>query len=461
MTTYYDAIIIGAGQAGPSLAGRLVAAGQKVALVERHRLGGTCVNTGCTPTKTLVASARMAHLARRAGDFGVDIVGDVSVDMTRVMKRARSVVSASRQGLEAWLDGMENLTLLHGHARFSGPRSLIIDEDVISAERIFINVGGRPAIPAIEGLDKIKYLTNADMVRLERVPEHLLVLGGSYIGLEFAQMFARFGARVTVIERGERLIGREDPEIADAVRHILEAEGITILTGADCIGLAPDGAGICATVRHGADETIVSGSDVLVALGRRPNTDDLGLEKAGIAVDKRGYITVDSFLETSAKGIFALGDCNGRGAFTHTAYNDHEIVAANILNGEKRHVEDRVAGYALYIDPPLGRAGLSEAEAKKRGLNVSVSSRPMANVARARERGETQGLMKLVADADSGLLLGGAILGPGGDEAIHALSNMISMGAHITDLEWAVPIHPTVAELLPTLANGLQSAAVR
>ncbi|AJY44552.1 FAD-containing oxidoreductase [Martelella endophytica] len=454
----FDAIIIGAGQAGAPLAARFAAEGQTVALIERHLVGGTCVNTGCTPTKTMVASARAAHVARRAADFGVDIAGAITVDMKRVQARTADVAGASRKGLEGWLEGLDKVSLLRGHARFEGPDRIALGDEILTAGKIFINVGGRPTVPDIEGLADIAYLTNSDMVGLDRLPEHLLVLGGSYIGLEFAQMLARFGAKVTVVERGERLIGREDPEVSDAVRGFLEDEGVTVMTGAECIRLSRDGGQITMHADCGGDTRTATGSDLLVALGRRPNTDNLGLEKAGVTVDKRGYITVGSGLETSVPGIFALGDCNGRGAFTHTAYNDYEIVAANLFDGESRSVDDRIAGYALYTDPPLGRAGMSEAQAVKAGHRVLVSSRPMSNVARAKEKGETAGLMKLVADADTGKLLGGAILGPGGDEAIHAVLNLINMGATAKDLQWAVPIHPTVSELLPTLAGGLSPA---
>jgi len=452
----YDAIIIGAGQAGPPLAARFAAEGRKVALIERHQVGGTCVNTGCTPTKTMVASARAAHMARRAADFGVDIGGGISVDMKRVQARTAEIAGASRSGLESWLSGLDNVTLLRGHARLTGPDRVAIGDEVLTAPKIFINVGGRAAIPDIEGLSDVPYLTNSDMVGLDRLPRHLLVLGGSYIGLEFAQMFARFGSKVTVVERGAHLIGREDPEVSEAVRGFLEDEGITVMTGADCIRVERQADGIVMHADCGGETRTVTGSDLLVALGRKPNTDDLGLDKAGVATDGRGFVTVGSDLQTSQPGIFALGDCNGRGAFTHTAYNDYEIVAANLFDGEGRSVDDRISGYALYTDPPLGRAGMSETEAKKAGHNVAVASRPMTNVSRAKEKGETAGLMKLIADADSGKLLGGAILGPGGDEAIHAVLNLINMGATAKDLQWAVPIHPTVSELLPTLAGGLE-----
>lgn len=452
----FDAIIIGAGQAGPPLAARFAVAGQKVALIERHQVGGTCVNTGCTPTKTMVASARAAHVARRAADFGVDIGGGISVDMKRVCARTAGIAGASRAGLESWLSGLDNVTLLRGHARFEGPDRVALGDEVLTAPKIFINVGGRAAMPDIEGLADIACLTNSDMVGLDRLPDHLLVLGGSYIGLEFAQMFARFGSKVTVVERGAHLIGREDPEVSDAVRGFLEEEGITVMTGAECIRVERRGDGIALYADCGGETRMATGSDLLVALGRKPNTDDLGLEKAGVAIDERGFVIVGPGLETSQAGIFALGDCNGRGAFTHTAFNDYEIVAANLFDGENRSVDDRISGYALYTDPPLGRAGMSETEAKKAGHNVAVASRPMTNVSRAKEKGETAGLMKLIADADTGRLLGGAILGPGADEAIHAVLNMINMGATANDLQWAVPIHPTVSELLPTLAGGLK-----
>jgi pyruvate/2-oxoglutarate dehydrogenase complex dihydrolipoamide dehydrogenase (E3) component len=447
----FDAIVVGAGQAGPPLAGRLTAAGMNVALIERHLVGGTCVNTGCMPTKTLVASAYAAHLARRAGDYGVTIGGPIGFDIAKARGRATRVTEDSRAGITARLETMAGLTFLRGQARFEGPDRLRVGEDVLTAPRIFLNVGGRAFVPDLPGVDSVPFLDNSSLLALEELPEHLLIVGGSYIGLEFAQIYARFGSKVTVVERQPRLIGREDEEVSDAIRAFLEAEGIAIRTGAECIRLmAADGRpALGLDCREGPPE--VTGSHILLAVGRIPNTDDLGLDAAGIESDARGYIQVDDRLATNVPGIWAMGDCNGRGAFTHTAYNDHEIIAANLLDGADRKLSQRIPAYALSVDPPLGRVGLSEAEARKSGRPVLVGRWPMAKVGRAIEKGETAGLMKIVIDAETRKILGAAILGTGGDEAIHGIADMMSAGATADQLRWAVPIHPTVSELIPTL----------
>jgi len=450
----FDAIIIGAGQAGPALAGRLSDAGLSVAIIERHHVGGTCVNTGCRPTKTLVASAYAIHTAQRGADYGFS-AGPVEVDMKAVAARAEKIIRDGRAGNENWLLGMANVELIRGHARFESSIVVSVDGERLTAPRIFINVGGRAVVPDMPGVDQVPILTNTDIVALDTLPRHLVVIGGSYIGLEFAQMYRRFGAEVTVVERMDRLITREDPDVSDAVRQILEAEGITIRTGADCIGFARSGENIEVRVDCAEDAHPIVASHVLMAVGRRPNTDDLGLGAAGVAVDERGYITVDDRLETSVPGIWALGDCNGRGAFTHTAYNDFEIVAANLLDGEDRRVSQRLPGYALYIDPPLARVGMTEAEAAKSGRRLLHSKRPMSHVGRAVEKGETQGFMKVVADADTRRILGAAILGTSGDEAIHGILDMMNADQAIETLRWAVPIHPTVSELIPTLLLDL------
>ena len=458
MSREFDAIIIGAGQAGPSLAGRFTAAGMKVALIERHLVGGTCVNTGCMPTKAMVASAYAAHLARRAGDYGVSVGGGIGIDMKRVHARAAKVTLDARSGLESWLAGMENLTLIRGHVRFTGPHAVEVNGDMLAAPRIFINVGGRAARPDMPGIDEVKVLYNTDMVALDQVPRHLVVVGGSYVGLEFAQMFRRFGAEVTVVEMGPRLISREDEDVSAAVKDILEREGIVVRLDAECVRFEPQRDGIKVGLRCADEPRDAVASHVLLAVGRRPNTDDLGLDRAGIARDARDFITVDERLSTNVEGVWALGECNGRGAFTHTAYNDFEIVAANLLDGEDRKVSDRVVGYALYIDPPLGRAGMGEAEARKAGLSVLIGTRPMTRVGRAIEKGETLGFMKIVANAETGRILGAAILGPGGDEAIHGLLDAINVGTPYRDLQWAVPIHPTVSELIPTVIGEMQQS---
>jgi pyruvate/2-oxoglutarate dehydrogenase complex dihydrolipoamide dehydrogenase (E3) component len=457
MTRSFDAIIVGAGQAGPALAGRLTGAGMQVALIERHLVGGTCVNTGCKPTKTLVASAYAAQMARRAADYGLKL-GPVGIDMPAVAARAHKVIVDSRTSNEEWLAGMAGLTFLRGHARFEAPGRLRVGDDILTAPRIFLNVGGRAAVPDMPGVSEVPYLTNSDIIGLEAVPDHLIVVGGSYIGLEFAQMYRRFGARVTVVEMGPRLIGREDPDISDAIRAILESEGITVRTDACCIRLANSEGGITVGVdcTEGAPE--VSGSHVLLAVGRRPNTDDLGLDKAGIETDAKGYIKVDDRLAANVAGVWALGDCNGRGAFTHTAWNDYEIVAANLLDAADRRVSQRIPGYALYIDPPLGRVGMTEAQARASGRPLLLSTRPMTRVGRAVEKGESLGFMKLVADADTKRILGAAILGTGGDEAIHGILDMMNADQPLATLQWAVPVHPTVSELIPTLVGDLRPA---
>ncbi|NII54454.1 FAD-containing oxidoreductase [Luteibacter sp. SG786] len=457
MTRSFDAIIVGAGQAGPALANRLTGAGKTVAIVERHLVGGTCVNTGCKPTKTLVASAYAAQLARRGAEYGVG-VGAVSIDMPTVAARARKVILDSRKGNEDWLAGMPGLTLIRGHARFVAPRRLEVNGETIEAPQVFLNVGGRANVPDFPGVDEVDYLTNSTIIPMESVPEHLVVVGGSYIGLEFAQMYRRFGAKVTVVEQGPRLVQREDEDVSAEIRAFLEGEGIEVRTDACCIRLArhPNGVSVGVDCTDGSPEVV--GTHVLLAVGRRPNTDDLGLDKAGIAVDERGYIKVDDRLATSAEGVWAMGDCNGKGAFTHTAWNDYEIVAANLLDGGDRKVSDRILGYALYVDPPLGRVGMTETQARASGRPLLVSKRPMTRVGRAVEKAETHGFMKVVADAETKQILGAAILGTGGDEAIHGILDMMNAKASIGTLQWAVPIHPTVSELIPTLIGDLQPA---
>jgi pyruvate/2-oxoglutarate dehydrogenase complex dihydrolipoamide dehydrogenase (E3) component len=458
MSQTFDAIVIGAGQAGPPMAGRLTAAGKTVAVIERKLFGGTCVNTGCTPTKTLIASAYAIHTARRGGDYGFSIDAPVKVDMKRVKARADQVSGNSRNNIEKWLAGMKGCTIIRGHARFTGPKTVAVNDETLTAPLIFINVGGRARIPDMPGVRDIATLDNSSILALDTLPRHLVVVGGSYIGLEFAQMYRRFGAEVTVVEKSPRLIAREDEDISGAAREILEGEGITVRLDSECIRFAVRGVDIAVGLRcgHGPDEVV--GSHVLLAVGRRPNTDDLGLEAAGVATDKHGNIVVDDALATNVEGIFALGDCNGRGAFTHTAYNDFEIVAANLLDGAKRKVSDRILGYALYIDPPLGRVGMTETEARKGGRPILVSKRPMTRVSRAIEKGDTRGFMKLVADAETKKILGAAILGVGGDEAIHGILDMMNAGVDTTTLQWAMPIHPTVSELIPTVIGDLKPA---
>jgi pyruvate/2-oxoglutarate dehydrogenase complex dihydrolipoamide dehydrogenase (E3) component len=454
----FDAIIIGAGQAGPSLAGRLTGAGMTVAFVERKLFGGTCVNTGCTPTKTLVASAYAAHLARRGADFGVLLEGSVRVDMKRVKARADAVVADSRVGVERNLRSMDGCTVIEGHARFEGPHQVRVGKELLAAPRVFINVGGRASVPDMPGVHEVPFLNNRSMLELDHLPEHLIVVGGSYVGLEFAQMYRRFGAEVTVIEKSPRLIAREDAEISEAIREILMDDGVNVRTDSECISLAPHERGVEVGVDCQQGEPTSVGSHVLLAVGRRPNTDDLGLEAAGVETDSRGYIKVDDGLATNVPGIWALGDCNGRGAFTHTAYNDFEIIAANLLDGESRRVSERVSGYALYVDPPLGRVGMTERDARATGRPLLIGSRPMSRVSRAIEKGETKGLMKVVVDAETRKILGAAILGTGGDEAIHGVIDIMHAGLPCDVLRQAVPIHPTVSELIPTILGEMRPA---
>jgi pyruvate/2-oxoglutarate dehydrogenase complex dihydrolipoamide dehydrogenase (E3) component len=453
----FDAIVIGAGQAGPSLTGRLTAAGMTVAMIERHLFGGTCVNTGCTPTKTLVASARVAHQARRAAEYGVKLEGSVSIDMHAVRARKDSVVQKSRTNLEKWLRGMERCTVIQGHAHFESPHEVRVGDDVITAERIFINVGGRAIVPEMPGIGQVPYLTNTSILELDVLPRHLIIVGGSYIGLEFAQMYRRFGSEVTIIEKGPRLIWKEDPDVSTAIQEILQKEAIAIRTEAECIRFEPRKQDIAAGVDCRTGEPEVIGSHVLLAVGRRPNTDSLGIEKTGITLDEHGYIVVDDQLRTNVPGIWALGDCNGKGAFTHTAYNDFEIVAQNLLDGRARRISDRIPCYGLFIDPPLGRVGMTEAEARARNHKIRIGSRPMTRVARAIEKGEPQGFMKVMVDEHDNKILGAAILGVGGDEAVHCILDTMSAKAPFETLRDTVHIHPTVAELIPTVLGELKS----
>ncbi len=452
MTQHFDAIVVGAGQAGPPLAGRLTAAGQTVAMVERKLFGGTCVNTGCIPTKTLVASAYAAHLARRGADYGVS-TGPVSVDMSKVKARKDGIVLDDRNGVEGWLDDMDRCTVFRGHARFDDPHTLRVGDDTLHGDRIFLNVGGRAVVPDIPGLADVDYLTNVSILELDTLPEHLVVVGGSYIALEFAQMYRRFGARVTVVEKGPRLTSREDEDVSGTIREILQNEGIQIVLDASDIRISKGDNGFELTPRTGA--TPIAGSHLLIAVGRRPNTDDLGLDQAGVRTDDRGYVTVDDQLRTNVEHIWALGDCNGKGAFTHTSYNDFEIVAANLLDNDPRRVSDRISTYALYIDPPLGRVGMTVEQVRASGRPALVGQRPMTRVGRAVEKGETQGFMKVVVDAETQQILGAAILGVGGDEAIHGILDTMSAKAPYTTLARTMHIHPTVSELIPTMLQEM------
>ncbi|WP_431051702.1 FAD-containing oxidoreductase [Roseateles sp. L2-2] len=453
----FDAIVIGAGQAGPALAERMSQAGWRVAVIERSRVGGTCVNTGCIPTKAMVASAHAAWVVREAARWGVRVPAQVGVDLPAVIARKERISGQSRQNVEKWLRGMDKVELIMGHARFEDAHTVSVDGRRLRADRFFINVGGRPAQPGVEGLDTVPWLSNASIMKLDELPRHLVVVGGSYIGLEFAQMFRRFGSEVTVVQRGPRLVPREDADVSEALRGILEREGLTIRTGAECVKLAPAEEGVAVQVNCQTGEPEVRGSHVLIATGRKPNTDDLGLDRAGVRVDERGNIVVDDQLRSSVPHIWALGDCNGRGAFTHTSWNDFEVTAANLFDGADRGVGDRVVTYALYTDPPLARIGLGEQEVRASGRPALIGTRPMTRVGRAVEKGETEGFIKILVDAESKAILGAMVLGVDGDEAVQSLLDVIASKRPYTDVTaGGVRIHPTVSELLPTVLQSLK-----
>ena len=454
--THFDAIIVGAGQAGPSLAGRLAAAGRKVAIIERKLFGGTCVNTGCTPTKTLVASAYVARKARTAQSYGINVTGPITTDMKAVKARKDAIVMKSRGNIEKWLRGMENCTVFTGHARFESPTEIRVGDSLLSAPQIFLNVGGRAIVPDMPGVKDVPFLTNTTLLDLDTLPRHLIVVGGSYVGIEFAQAFRRFGSEVTIVEMGPRLVQREDEDVSAAVKEILEKEDINIRLNAKCISLARQGNDIGVDVSCLDDPNPSLGSHVLLAVGRRPNTDSLGLDKACVAVDKHGYIQVDDQLRSNVPGIWAMGDCNGKGAFTHTTYNDFEIVAANLLDNDPRRVTDRIPAYALYMDPPLACVGMNEREVRKSGKPALIGTRPMTRVSRAVEKGESDGFMKVLVDAESKQILGAMILGTGGDEAIHCIIDVMYARAPYTTIQRAVHIHPTVSELIPTVFGDLK-----
>ncbi len=453
----YDAIIIGTGQAGPALAVRLTDAGYRVAIIERHLFYGTCVNTGCIPTKAMIASAKAAHMARNGADYGVMINAPVAVDMKQVKARKDAIVGTNNDQIPQWMKENPNMTVYKGHGRFEGPRTVRVGDEQVTAEKIFINVGARAFVPPIDGLDKVDSMTNSDMMNVDFLPEHLLIIGGSYVGIEFAQMFRRFGSEVTIIEKGPRLIGREDEDVSDGIREILEGEGVNVRVNAECIRVQKHGnvVGVNLACEENRPDTVL-GSHLLIAVGRRPNTDDLGCDKAGIDVDEKGYIIVDDRLKTTADGVWALGDCNGKGAFTHTAYNDSEIVAANLLDNDPRKVSDRILTYGLFTDPPLGRVGLTEREVRQSGRKALIGKRPMTKVNRAKAWGDTRGFMKILVDAETRKILGAAILGVGGDEAVHQITDIMYADAPYTVIERAVHIHPTVSELIPTVLGGLK-----
>jgi len=457
MNQNYDAIVIGTGQAGPSLATHLASEGYKVAIIERGRFGGTCVNTGCIPTKTMVACARAAHVVRHAENYGVITGGRISVDMKKIKTIKDKISGESNKNIEKWLKSTDNVTVYHGHARFESEKSVSVGKNILQADNIFINVGGRANIPEFPGLGQIDYLDNSSIMEIDLVPEHLVVVGGGYIGLEFAQMFKRYGSEVTIIEKGDRLLKREDRDVSESIKNIFEKDGINIRLNAECISFCKDGGIIevglnCST----GDNNKVRGTHILTAVGRIPNTDDLGLEKAGIETDSRGFVIVDNKLRTNINNIYALGDCNGRGAFTHTSYNDYEIVISNFIERGERTLDDRIECYGLFIDPPLGRAGMTEDAVRKSGRKALIGKRLMTRVGRARERGETEGFIKILVDAETKQILGSAIIGIEGDEAIHCILDIMYSKQPYTVIKNAVHIHPTVSELIPTVLGELK-----
>jgi pyruvate/2-oxoglutarate dehydrogenase complex dihydrolipoamide dehydrogenase (E3) component len=455
--TRYDAIVIGSGQGGSPLAQAMAARGWKVALVERRHVGGTCINTGCTPTKTMVASAQVAHYARHAARWGVR-TGTVSVDLGRIVERKQAIIERFRTGKEASLAETPNLHLHRGHARFLDAHQVAVGDHVLAGERVFINTGTRPVIDGIDGLATTPYLTNATLMELRELPEHLLVIGGGYIGLEFGQMFHRFGSRVTIVHRGGQLLAREDTDVAEELRAIVEREGLRVLLGANTRSVERSPAGITLHVDvAGRSETLI-GSHLLVATGRRPNTDDLGLDRAGVSIDRNGYVPVNNRLETNVPGIWAMGDVKGGPAFTHISYNDYQIIGANLLEDRVWTTDDRPVPYAVFTDPQLGRVGLTEREARARGGKLKIGKIPMSYVARAIERDETAGFMKLVVDAETDRILGAAILGSEGGELVQMLGALMLAGAPYTLLKGAVFIHPTLAEGFYSLMDAVAPA---
>jgi pyruvate/2-oxoglutarate dehydrogenase complex dihydrolipoamide dehydrogenase (E3) component len=457
-TENFDAIVIGAGQAGPALAARCSKQGLRTAVIERGHFGGTCVNVGCVPTKTLVATARAIRLAGRGAEFGFD-AGDIRVDMARVKARKDRIVLDSRQGVEKWLRGLAHTEVIVGAARFVSPRTIEVAGRTLTAPKVFLNVGGRSTRPALQGIDDVPTLDTVSIMEMSQVPEHLVIVGGSYIGLEFAQMMRRFGAEVTVVERMPKLLGREDDDVSDGIRAILEAEGVRFHLGAECISLARQGTQIEVGAECDTELPAIRGSHVLLAVGRQPNTDGLGLDAAGVRTDEHGYIVVDDQCRASADGVWALGDCNGRGGFTHTSWNDHEIVVANVFDNEPRRISDRIPCYALFIDPALGRVGMTEREVRASGRRALQATMPMQRVGRAREAAETQGFMKVLVDAETERLLGAAILGLNGDEVVHSLLDVMAAGQPYTAIARTMHIHPTVSELVPTLLQQLRPLA--
>lgn len=449
-----DAIIIGTGQAGPPLAGKLAGNGYKTAIIEKDQYGGTCVNVGCTPTKAYVASARRAWVAKNSADLGISIEGNVRVDLGKIKSRKDDLVKESRSGLKDFLENRDNLTVYNGDASFTGPKTVEVNGEELEADQIFINVGTKPRIP--DGFENIEHLTNASILELEEIPEHLIIVGGGYIGLEFGQMFKRFGSEVTIIDRNDMLLHNEDADIAEAITDIIQKEGITVRLSAECISSKKKKGEIVVDLDCEEDENTVIGSHVLIAAGRIPSTDALGLAEAGIKTNDQGYINVTEHLETNIKNVFALGDCNGEGAFTHTAYNDYQIMSSHLFDDGNRTLSDRFTCYAAFMDPPVARVGFNEKQVKEKGIKARMAIWPMSRVARAKEMGETQGMLKIIIEAETDKILGATFLGTGADEYIHAIIDMMYANAPYTTIRDAVHIHPTVSELIPTMLEELE-----
>jgi len=453
MTTY-DHIILGTGQALGPLLGKLIPTGDSIAVIEGSQVGGSCVNYGCTPTKTLVANARAIYQARRGDFFGFS-TGEIHPDYSRIRERMNDIRHGGRDGLTEWMESTDNVTLIRGWGVFQGPKTIQIDHRTIEGRQVYINTGTRAFIPPIEGMDQVPYLDSGGLLDLEHCPQHLVILGGGYIGAEFAQVYRRFGAEVTIIQKDDQLMPREDADVAQGVQEILEQEGVAIHTGSEAYRVSRTEEGVCVAIRSNEGEQDVFGSHLLVAVGRRPNSSGIGLDIAGIKTDDRGYIQVDEYCRASVEGVFALGDVNGEGAFTHTSVNDAEVVLDHLFGGSRKQ-SDRIPVYALFTDPPLGRVGLSEKEALASGRKVLKATKPMSSISRAKEMGETQGFAKLLVDADTDLILGAAILGPGGDEVINMFATIMHSNIPCREYRKVVLVHPTISELMPWVLDNLE-----
>lgn len=449
----FEALIIGTGQAGPALARDIVRNGHKAAIIEEAKFGGTCVNTGCTPTKAYVASARRAYIAKNSGEHGLH-ASDINVDLKAIKKRKDKLVTSSRDGLQDILESTENLTVFKGKGILIGPNKVQVNEEIIEADKIFLNVGGRPRIP--NGFDRVEYLTNETILELEEIPSHLIVVGGGYVGLEFGQMFRRFGSEVTIIEMADKLLNNEDPDISDEIHKILKDENINLRFNAECIGGKMENGDVVVDLNCSEGDRQVRGSHLLIATGRVPNTADLHLDKAGVDIDEKGFIKVNDALQTNQPHIWAMGDCNGQGAFTHTAYNDYQIVSSHLFGDGSRKLSQRYPCYAAFIDPPFARVGMNETEIKNKGIKAKVAFKPMNKIARARELGETQGFLKIFIEAGTDKILGASFLGSGADEYIHAIIDIMYANAPYTVIRDAVHIHPTVSELIPTMLEKVE-----